>query len=117
MDKGLGIDAQTWSRVSPLLDDALDLPPQERAAWLAALPPQHADLAGTLRKLLVRAAQVETGVLLDTLPKLDAGGTTAASGGSAGAHATGDRVGPYRLVRELGVCGMGAVWLADRADG
>ena len=42
------ITAAAWKRLSPLLDAALDLPPAQRAAWLAELPVEHADLRDSL---------------------------------------------------------------------
>jgi serine/threonine protein kinase len=95
-------------RLSTLLDEALDLDGAARERWLAALPAADAELSDTLRQLLARHATKETADLLSRGPAFD----LPDSGPRAG-----DVVGPYRLVSTLGVGGMGAVWLAERADG
>ena len=104
------ITAAAWKRLSPLLDAALDLPPAQRAAWLAALPAEHADLRDTLNDLLSRGKAIETDDFLAQLPAFSA----PPSGLSLAPDAI---VGPYRLLRELGTGGTSSVWLAERVDG
>ncbi|HTU66291.1 MAG TPA: serine/threonine-protein kinase [Steroidobacteraceae bacterium] len=102
--------ATHWKRLSPLLDAALDLPPSERAAWLAALPPEHADLRDRLRELLDTHPGIETGDFMRRLPEFSAVP-------AALKLQTGSVVGPYRLLQELGAGGTSTVWLAERVDG
>jgi serine/threonine protein kinase len=106
------IDPESWPALSKLLDEWLDLPEESRAAWLESLGPEHARALPMLRQMLHAQAGVEAASFLDTLPKM---GPPVAS--SAAAAAAGSRIGPYRLVSELGQGGMGVVWLASRADG
>jgi tetratricopeptide (TPR) repeat protein len=105
----LPIAAADWKRLSPLLDTALDLAPPERAAWLASLPAEHADLRESLSELLAGRAAVETDDFLNRLPEFSAAPSALTLG-------PGSIVGPYRLLRELGAGGTSSVWLAERVD-
>ncbi|MBL8348556.1 MAG: protein kinase [Rubrivivax sp.] len=105
------LSAADWSTVFALLDEALDLDPSRRDAWLAVLAPERQRLQPVLRQLLDERRAIETGDFLNRLPALpppDAAPTAD--------FVAGHRVGPYTLLRELGTGGMAAVWLAVRAD-
>ena len=104
------ITAANWHRISPLLDQALDLEPASRGQWLDSLAQEHEDLRDILRDLLSGATGPETADFLRRLPEFSAPNL-------ADGVAAGDLVGPYRLIREVGRGGMAAVWLAERADG
>lgn len=102
--------AEAWPALSPLLDEALELPPDEREAWLEALPGLSASFRQTLRSLLTTQAGLEGDDFLGELPALPL--RPSPDGAVEGAL-----VGPYRLISKIGQGGMATVWRAERIDG
>ncbi|MGE3616144.1 MAG: serine/threonine-protein kinase, partial [Gemmatimonadales bacterium] len=104
------IGPDLWRRARPLLDRALELPEAERTAFVAETTRSDPELGEALTRLLAAAADEAP-----FLESLDAG--TLGLLGADPAGAVGRRLGPYELIRLLGAGGMGAVYLARRADG
>ncbi len=105
-----------WHRADQLLDQALDLPLVERAAFLDRECGEDTELKALVQRLLAGA---------------DGDPTLIASGGALRGPLwdrleadletddplLGAEVGRYRIVRELGRGGMAVVYLAERSDG
>src|SRR5437868_6943974 len=103
--------------LSRLLDDALELSEDARAAWLDDTTSADSQLKPLLRDLLAKHGGAETHAFLHTLPKFTTGIEAGESSAFTASILEGQTIGPYRLIREIGHGGMSTVWLATRSDG
>lgn len=104
--------AHKWDQVQQVFLAVADLPPSEQIARLQEMC--HGDpLLRTEVESLLRADTTSESVFAS-------GFTTAVKKEAAslldGSRLEGLRIGPYRLIREIGRGGMGSVYLAARAD-
>jgi tetratricopeptide (TPR) repeat protein len=103
------VSSNNWDRIQEIFSAAADLPVSERDGFLARVCNRDAGLRSEVESLLradacdgsaiAAAIESEVRVLLDDHAPL-----------------AGTRMGPYRLLREIGRGGMGAVYLGERDD-
>src|SRR5512132_3366056 len=106
------MDPDRWRRIEAVLDAALDLPREHRAAYVARACADAPDLLTEVNRILDAGERPES-VLDASAVKL---GAPLLPNAFAPAAAVPDRVGPYRIAHLIGEGGMGSVYLAHRDD-
>ena len=103
------LDPELWRKLSPHLDEVLEIDPQERPVWLASLGARQPEIAADLQILLAERDAMEDSGFLEGVVQL---GVRPAS-----PSLSGQILGAYRVLSPIGQGGMGSVWLAERCDG
>lgn len=97
----------SWAQVSALLDEAMELPPADRAAWVRALTGVSPAVVEAVEAWLTEYDEMQSTGFLEER----------AAARPVETPGAGLAVGAFRLVEPIGRGGMGTVWLARRHDG
>ncbi|HYS04345.1 MAG TPA: serine/threonine-protein kinase [Candidatus Dormibacteraeota bacterium] len=106
-------DPDRWPVIAPILAEALDLPPEQRAPFLDRACAGDSALRREIEELL--RADERAGDFLGA--PVDLTGVAVPDDDGAGGDppsASGSTIGPYRVVREIGRGGMGVVYEAEQ---
>ncbi|MGH9258363.1 MAG: tetratricopeptide repeat protein [Acidimicrobiales bacterium] len=101
-----------WEQIERLFEAAADLDARGQAAFLAEACGSDTELRAEVEALVAAERRSRSGAFISDPVQRAA----EALAGDSDASRVGERVGPYRLVREIGRGGMGTVYLAERAD-
>jgi len=101
------LSPERWRVVSPYVEEALELPEDRRAEWLASLRSRDAALANDVESLFALRSLASHEGFLEGAPAISTDDRSLA----------GRPFGAYTLVSLIGQGGMGSVWLARRSDG
>ena len=104
---------ERWREIREVLHEALELELQERSAYLDRACTADDSLRGEVESLLASSDEAGSS-FLESLPLAQA---TLTEGVETDDPMSGHRLRVYQLVRRIGQGGMGAVFLAVRADG
>jgi len=103
--------SERWKQIEALFEQSLELPETERGKFLEKRCNGDEELRREVESLLQSHARAGTFIDKRSLFLSDEEGE--ATGAAA---AVGELIGPYRVLREIGRGGMGAVYVAERAD-
>ncbi|HEX8558215.1 MAG TPA: protein kinase [Pyrinomonadaceae bacterium] len=105
---------ERWKQIESVFDAAVELEPGERDAYLDGECGTDSELRRQVELLIRSHEQAEAGSFIEQPAVAGVIGDAAKLDDEA--PFVGRRVGSYRIVREIGRGGMGAVYLAVRAD-